>query len=115
MYRASPLLWIVILCIVLLPTAAGRFLLDLAGGLMIFFFLLPILLTGIGWIGWKIIQSKLKTCSNCGANLPNNLMQCPLCGEEVISTESLSSSNKDAINSVPASSATIDIKAEETK
>ncbi len=110
MNRGSTLLWLLIVILLLIPTAAGRFLLDIAGGLLIILFLLPILLAGAGWIGWKLIQSKLTNCSNCGASFPNNLAQCPICGSEII----LDSSSENINNNIPASSATIDIKAEES-
>ena len=52
MGRFPPLLWVLLLVLLLLPTAAGRVLLDLAGGLLITLFALPIVLGGLGWIGW---------------------------------------------------------------
>ena len=67
MMRPSPMVWLAILLLLLLPTAAGRLLLDLAGGLLLLLLVLPFLLTGLGWIGWKILQSRMVTCSACGA------------------------------------------------
>ena len=116
MSRASPLIWLAIVLFFLLPTAAGRFLLDIAGGLMIFVFTLPILLSGLGWVGWKLIKSRLNNCENCGASfMDNEISQCPICGSpysKIKTSKKESSSNN--TNNVPASSATIDIKAEES-
>ena len=53
MNRPPALLWLLLL-LLLLPTAAGRVLLDLAGGVVLVLIALPLLLTGVGWIGWKI-------------------------------------------------------------
>ena len=61
MNRPPALLWIVLL-LLLLPTAAGRVLLDLAGGLLLIALVLPFVLAGVGWIGWKLLQSRMVTC-----------------------------------------------------
>ena len=106
MNRISPLIWISIVLIVLLPTAAGRFIVDIAGGLLILFILAPIFLGIAGWIGWKLIQSKMTKCENCGASFINNTNQCPFCGSSILSPKE---QNQKSINE-PASSATIDIK-----
>ena len=53
MNRTYFLLWFALISIILLPTAAGRILLDVAGGLIFVLFAIPILLTGVGWIGWR--------------------------------------------------------------
>ena len=104
MNRNSPLLWFGIALILLLPSAAGRFLLDIAGGLLFLFLLIPVILTSIGWIGWKILQSKMNSCPTCGTAFINDLTQCPICHTKI---------NNDINSSIPASSATIDITAED--
>ena len=67
MGRPSPLLWLIIALVILLPTAAGRALVDLLGGLMLLALAIPVVLTGVGWIGWKVLQSRMITCESCGA------------------------------------------------
>ena len=62
MGRPSPLLWLIIALVILLPTAAGRALVDLLGGLMLLALAIPVVLTGVGWIGWKVLQSRMITC-----------------------------------------------------
>ena len=61
-----PLVWIAVLALLLLPTAAGRLLLDVAGGLILVVLALPVILGGVGWIGWKLLQSRMRTCPACG-------------------------------------------------
>ena len=105
MTRPSYLLWFIVIIIFLLPTAAGRFLLDLGVGLLLVLFALPLLLTGAGWLGWRFLQSRMTKCEVCGASVINNTLQCPVCGSNLY--------EEDGTNSVPASSATIDITAQD--
>ena len=105
MNKASQFLWLAIVLFILLPSAAGRFLLDLAGGIIFLLLLIPTLIAGIGWIGWKLLQPKLSKCESCGATFFNEISTCPLCGEI--------SSNKN--KNIPASSVTIDITPNQDK
>ena len=109
MNRPSLLLWFVLIVLILLPTAAGRILLDLASGLLVLALALPLLLTGIGWLGWRYLQSRLIKCQSCGANILSNTIQCPVCGSPIKST----TQDSEGKSSIPASSVTIDITAEE--
>ena len=113
MNRFNPLLWFVVVLIFLIPTAAGRFLIDLAGGLILTLLALPLLLTGVGWIGWRILQTRLVKCDFCGSSIVKDAILCPVCGSKLTlkhqSNESFSQKN----NSIPASSATIDITAKD--
>ena len=106
MNKPSSLIWMALFLIVILPTPAGRFIIDLAGGIFIFLALLPIILGGIGWLAWKLIKSKVKTCDACGSSFLNNQVICPICGGNFTSAEK-------SFENIPASSATIDIKPEE--
>jgi len=114
MNRSSTFLWIALILILLLPTAAGRFFLDLAGGLMLALLALPIVLTGIGWIGWRFLKSRIRQCEFCGASIINNSLQCPICGS-MISNKEVSQESSTINNSIPASIATIDIVAKEAE
>ncbi len=105
MTRPSYLLWFALIILVLLPTAAGRFLLDLAGGLLLVLFALPLLVTGFGWLGWRFLQSRMVQCDTCGASVIKDSLQCPICGSNL--------SKEDKASSIPASSATIDITAKD--
>ena len=105
----STLIWLSIIFIFLLPTPMGRFFIDLAGGLIIFIFLIILLFSGLFWISWRNIKSKLKNCKSCGTAYFSELNECPICG----STETLI--NQEVDNNIPASSATIDISAEKSE
>ncbi len=112
MGKPSPVIWITLLLIVLLPTAAGRFLIDIAGGLLLVFMILPLVLTGVGWLGWRLLQSKMTTCESCGIRSFMNTNQCPICGAAIKNDVATNSNANDS--SIPASAATIDIVAKES-
>ena len=113
MNRPSPLLWFALLLILLLPTAAGRLILDLAGGLMVALLVLPLILAGTGFIGWKILQSRMVRCEVCGVSSFKNSEKCSFCGSELSVKQTNQTSKAEENESIPASSVTIDIKAEE--
>ncbi len=106
MNKPSSLIWMVLILLVILPASAGKFLLDLAGGIFLIITVIPLILGGFGWIAWKRIQSKLQTCEACGSSFINNQIICPICGTNI-------SNNKDSLENIPASAATIDIKSED--
>ena len=105
MNKPSSLIWMVFILLLILPTPAGKFIFDLAGGIFLIITLIPLILGGIGWFAWKRIQSKLQTCEACGSSFLNNQLICPICGTNV-------SNPKDPLENIPASAATIDIKSE---
>ena len=113
MNRPSPLIWLALIMIFLLPTAAGRFLLDIAGGLLLIVLTIPILLTGAGWLGWRFLQSRLMQCEVCGSSIVSSSEQCPVCGANLSAQKQSSDGDSPSQmkRSIPASSATIDIKA----
>ncbi len=80
MERRIPWLWIgIAAALLLLPTAAGRLLLDVIGGLTLTLLLLPLLIGGAALIGWQILRRRLRTCPSCGlASL--GMEVCPACG-----------------------------------
>ena len=55
MNRPPAIVWLVLL-VLLLPTTAGRILLDVVGGVALVLVAVPLILTGLGWIGWKLLQ-----------------------------------------------------------
>tara|TARA_Y100001968_G_scaffold184998_1_gene169444 strand:+ start:516 stop:851 length:336 start_codon:yes stop_codon:yes gene_type:complete len=105
MNKPSSLIWMVFILLLILPTPAGKFIIDLAGGLFLIITLTPLILGGVGWIAWKRIQSKMQTCDACGSSFLNSEIICPVCGSN------LRTSN-DNLENIPASAATIDIKSE---
>ena len=108
MNKPSSFIWVALFFIVILPTPAGKFIFDLAGGIFIFLALLPIILGGVGWLTWRIIKSRVKTCDACGSSFFNDQVICPICGENIAIPEK-------NFDNIPASSATIDIQPEEIK
>ena len=110
MNRPPALLWFAVLLLMLMPTAAGRVLLDLVGGVALVLLALPLLLTGLGWIGWKVLQSRMVTCPACGTASVKGVERCPACGTSMPVGSTASASANDA---VPASDVTIDVTAQE--
>tara|TARA_Y100001968_G_scaffold77163_1_gene68523 strand:- start:649 stop:978 length:330 start_codon:yes stop_codon:yes gene_type:complete len=106
MSKPSSLIWMVLILLIIFPTPAGKFIIDLAGGIFIIFTIITLILGGIGWFTWKKIQSKLQTCETCGSTFLNSQMICPACGTTIKNTS-------DILENIPASTATIDIKSEE--
>tara|TARA_B100000965_G_C18961186_1_gene485544 strand:+ start:144 stop:446 length:303 start_codon:yes stop_codon:yes gene_type:complete len=96
----------VLILLIIFPTPAGKFILDLAGGIFLIITLIPLILGGIGWFTWKRIQSKVQTCEACRSTFLNNHSICPICGTTIKKT-------KDTLENIPASAATIDIKSED--
>ena len=94
MNRPPAILWLILL-LLLLPTAAGRILLDVVGGVALVLVAVPLLLTGLGWIGWKLLQMQSTTAAaqaSAGSTVGT-------------STEA----------SVPASQVTIDVTAQDVE
>lgn len=80
MQRSVPWFWILLALLLLLaPTAAGRALLDVLGGLTLLVLLVPLLLGGAGLLAWQILRRRLRTCEVCGVSslAPE---ACPACG-----------------------------------
>ncbi len=106
MNKNSLILPIGLILIILLPNSLGRFLIDLTGSILIFSLVAPILIAGLGWILWKIIQLRTSKCSSCGTTYFGNLQECPLCGVTQFD-------NQSSDDTVPASDKTIDVTVEE--
>lgn len=80
MERRIPWLWIgAAAALLLVPTSAGRLLLDVIGGLTLTLLFLPLLLTGVALIGWQLLRRRLRTCTNCGFTSLGS-EACPACG-----------------------------------
>ena len=80
MQRSRTLLWLLLALLLLLaPGPAGRFVLDLLGGITLLLVLLPLLLGDAGFVAWQVIQRRLRTCELCGfASMEKEF--CPACG-----------------------------------
>ena len=106
MNKPSSLIWMVLILLIILPTPAGKVIIDLVSGIFLIITIIPLILGGIGWFAWKRIQSQLQTCEACGSTFLNSQMICPICGTPI-------TKNDDILENIPASAATIDIKSEE--
>ena len=111
MNRPPALLWIAVVLLLLVPTAAGRLLLDLAGGVLLALLALPLILSGLGWIGWKLLQSRMISCTVCGATGLKGAGVCAVCGTPYANAGD--SPTSAAAPSAPASDLTIDVVAQD--
>jgi hypothetical protein len=111
MNRPPAVLWIAVVLLLLVPTAAGRLLLDLAGGLLLTFLALPLILSGLGWIGWKVLQSRMISCTACGATGFKGADLCAVCGTPY--SNAGDDAGVSASQSTPASDLTIDVIAQD--
>ena len=56
MNKPSSFIWMVFILLLIVPTPAGKFIIDLAGGILLIITIIPLLLGGVGWFAWKTIQ-----------------------------------------------------------
>ena len=110
MNRPPAVLWIAVVLLLLVPTTAGRLLLDLAGGVLLALLALPLILSGLGWVGWKFLQSRMISCTACGATGLKGAEVCAVCGTPYFSVGDTPVSS--AAPSAPASDVTIDVVAQ---
>ena len=106
MNKPSSFIWMVFILLIIWPTPAGKFIIDLAGGIFLLITLIPLIFGGLGWIAWKRIQSNVQICEACGSTFLNSQMVCPICGTTI-------KNKSDILENIPASAATIDIKSED--
>tara|TARA_Y100001968_G_C19038822_1_gene563443 strand:+ start:144 stop:476 length:333 start_codon:yes stop_codon:yes gene_type:complete len=107
MNKPSSFIWMVLILIIIFPTPAGKFIIDLVTGIFFVVTIIPLILGGIGWFAWKRIQSKALTCETCGSSFLNSQSMCPICGKTT------TKKTNDLLENIPASAATIDIKSED--
>ena len=105
MNKPSSLIWMVFILLLIVPTPAGKLIIDLAGGIFLIITIVPLILGGVGWFAWKKIQATVQTCESCGSRFINSQIICPICGTKI-------RDEKDNLENIPASAATIDIQSE---
>jgi len=119
MQRPIPWAWLLLVGLLLLaPGPAGRFVLDLLGGLTLLLLLVPLILAASGFIGWQVLKRRLRTCPSCGfTTLATST--CPACGSTFEPSDGsssvggfgLSSKRSEAPDAeIDASQATIDVE-----
>ena len=86
-----------------------NFFISLLGNILLLFFLIPLLLLLILFIGFKSYQSKINICKNCGAISLGFSDTCMNCGIE------LKDRNEESKFDKNPSERTIEVKAEEIK
>ena len=60
MNKPSSLIWMVFILLIILPTPAGKFIIDLAGGIFLIITIIPLVLGGVGWFIGKESNQKYK-------------------------------------------------------
>lgn len=124
MQRQLPWPWILLALLLLLaPGPAGRFLLDLLGGLTLLVLLLPLLFGVAGVVGWQLLKRRLRTCPDCGLT-SMGLGVCPSCGAPLDSATMSSTGSADPgpagpdpvrAGEIRAADATIDVEVVEVE
>lgn len=111
MSRPVPWFWIALAALLLLlPMPAGRFLLDLLGGLTLTLLLLPLLAGAVAWIGWQVLRSRLRSCPSCGtASFATEV--CPACGASMQSDTADASPIFSQVPEIDPSQMTINVEA----
>ncbi|MBM5801974.1 MAG: hypothetical protein FJ077_14370 [Cyanobacteria bacterium K_DeepCast_35m_m2_023] len=105
--------WLLLVALLLLaPSPAGRVLLDVVGGITLLLVLLPLGVGALGWLGWVLIQRRMRTCPACGFRSLGTEV-CPACGT-VFTTDTASAAAAGSNSPNPrfdARDVTIDVKA----
>jgi rRNA maturation protein Nop10 len=124
MPRPIPWFWVLLaLALLLAPGPAGRFLLDLLGGVTLLLLLLPLLFGVAGLVGWQILRRRLRTCDVCGFTSLGAEV-CPACGNPFAAhapspflsdNEPARSRAEGGSSEIPAADATIDVEVVEVK
>lgn len=111
--RSIPWLWIAVGALLLLgPGPAGRLLIDVLGGITLTVLLLPLLLGAAGWVGWQILQRRLRTCQACGFTSMGGDV-CPACGTPYVVNSGPSGAGPSAPPEIDARDVIIDVTASE--
>lgn len=111
MLRSNNWIWLLLAAVLLLaPGPAGRFLLDLLGGLTLVVLLLPVLLGVGGFVAWQVIQRQMRTCKVCGLTSMAS-ESCPACGSPLGESSSSSPRADQDADQLDVSQVTIDVQA----
>ena len=92
-----------------IPIFGFNFFISFVGNILLLFFLIPLLLVILVFIGFNSYKSKINTCENCGVISLGLSKTCMNCGANL---ENISNNNQ--FNKNPSES-TIEVKAEEIK
>ena len=98
-----------VISLILIPIFGIKFLLSFLGNILLLFFLIPILLLILVFIGFNSYKSKLNTCNECGVISLGLSEKCVNCGADLNDI-----SKRNQFDKKPSES-TIEVKAEEIK
>jgi len=94
--------------ILIIPIFGFHFLIGLLGNILLLIVLVPLLILGIGLLGFNSLKTNITLCENCGSTFIGNNGNCPNCDYE-----SVNNLKTDDDLSSDASNKIIEIKAEE--
>ena len=103
------LLTYTLIILLVIPIFGINFFISFLGNILILFFLIPLLLVILVFIGFNSYKSKINTCNNCGAISFGLSETCMNCGANIKNIR-----NNNQINKKPSDSI-IEVKAEEIK
>ena len=98
-----------LIILIVIPIFGINFFISFIGNILLLFFLIPLILVILVFIGVNSYKSKINTCDSCGAislGLSETCMNCGANLENII--------NNNNLNKKPSES-TIEVKAEEVK
>ena len=97
-----------LIVLMVIPIFGLKFLITFLGNILLIVFLIPVLLLLLAFIGFNSFKSKINICSNCGAISLGLNDTCTNCGAD------LAENIKNELEKKPSES-TIEVKAEEIK
>ena len=98
-----------LIILTIIPIFGVNFLLSFLGNILLLFFLIPILLLILVFIGFNSYKSKINSCNECGAISIGLSDTCVNCGADLNDI-----SKRNQFDKKPSES-TIEVKAEEVK
>ena len=98
-----------LLLIIFIPIFGINFFISFLGNILLLFFLIPLLLLVLVFMGFNFYKSKINTCNNCGAISLGLSETCMNCGSNLDNNN-----QRHKLNKKPCES-TIEVKAEVIK
>ena len=95
-----------LIILIVIPIFGINFLISFLGNILLLLFLIPLLLFILVFIGISVYNSKIKTCSECGAKSPAFSETCINCGADLEGISKISELN------IKPSESTIEVEAE---
>ena len=98
-----------LIILIVIPIFGFKFVLGLLSNILLLFFLIPLLLILLVFLGFNYYKSKINTCSNCGAISMDSSETCMNCGANLEDINKRNQFDKKPSESI------IEIQAEEIK